>query len=113
MPEPNYLTRDNVYVVELAGKDGTRADPGVVHVGQTVRSPQERFRQHRLGVHAARAGRRRGLWLRWRLFEAWNPLASRRDAEEAEQHLAAHLRSRGYTVLGGHSGGRRSSWHSL
>jgi predicted GIY-YIG superfamily endonuclease len=89
----------HVYVVELAGEDG---GPVTVYVGQSVRSPAERFAQHRAGFKAARAVKRSGLWLRWRLFEHWNPLLTRAEALTAEKRLADHLRSKGYTVKGGH-----------
>jgi hypothetical protein len=92
----------HVYVIELAGQDGAPTSPASVYVGQTVRTPVERFAQHRAGFKAARAVKRSGLWLRWRLFERWNPLATRAAALEAEQRLADHLRKEGFSVKGGH-----------
>jgi hypothetical protein len=92
----------HVYVIELAGPDGTPTSPPSVYVGQTVHSPEVRFAQHRSGFKAARAVKRSGLWLRWRLFGHWNPLNTRAAAEDAERCLAEHLRDRGFTVKGGH-----------
>lgn len=95
-------TNYHVYVIELAGPGGTATNPASVYVGQSIRSPAVRFAQHLDGFKAARAVKRHGLWLRWRLFEHWNPLLTRADALDAEQRLAAHLRSKGFTVEGGH-----------
>jgi hypothetical protein len=92
----------SVYVVELAGQGGAPTKPPSVYVGQTVHSPADRFAQHLSGFKAARAVKRSGLWLRRRLFEHWNPLSTRAEAESAERRLAKHLRSRGFTVKGGH-----------
>jgi hypothetical protein len=82
----------HVYVIELAGSDGHRMDPRVVYVGQTSHSPQERFANHKQGHKASRHVQKRGLWLRWRLFDALNPLPGRAEAEAAEAELAARLR---------------------
>jgi hypothetical protein len=43
------------------------------------------------------------MWLRWRLFDALNPLSTREAGEAAEAALAAKLRASGkYRVYGGH-----------
>jgi hypothetical protein len=92
-----------VYVIELAGSDGERTWPRTVYVGQTALTPQVRFENHRRGVRAARRVRSRGLWLRWHLFDACNPLETRGAALEAEAKLAGRLRASGrYRVYGGH-----------
>jgi hypothetical protein len=92
-----------VYVIELAGDDGRRMNPPAVYVGQTSLSPQERFANHKRGHRASRHVRQRGLWLRWRLFDALNPLPDREAAEAAEVELAERLRASGeYRVYGGH-----------
>jgi len=96
-----------VYVVELdagalpARWRGTRV-AGCVYVGQTVKTPEERFAQHMRGGRLAntkvyRYGRR----LRPDLYAAWNPFESRREAEAAEEALAMELEKRGYVVFWG------------
>ena len=40
--------------------------------------------------------------LRPDLFASWNPIDSRREAEQAEVRLAEALRERGFRVYGGH-----------
>ena len=87
-----------VYVVELAAKAGKDA----VYVGQSALFPAERFSQHLTGYKAAGVVRRHGLRLRPDLFERYNPIPTRADAEDIEIYLADRLRARGYTVYGGH-----------
>jgi hypothetical protein len=96
-----------VYVVELdreaipARLRRTRV-AGCVYVGQTVKSPEERFAQHMRGGRLANTkvyqyGRR----LRPDLYRAWNPFPTRREAEAAEEALAMELERRGYVVFWG------------
>lgn len=93
-----------VYVIELADEAGPRVDPRrpCVYVGQSALLPDNRFRQHKEGIHAARVVRHHGRWLRRKLYEQYNPIATREDAEKMERWLAQHLRERGFTVFGGH-----------
>jgi len=87
-----------VYVVELAPKAGERA----VYVGQSALFPAERFSQHLTGYKAAKVVQRFGERLRPDLFERFNPIPTRGDAEEMERRLAARLAAQGYRVFGGH-----------
>jgi len=93
-----------VYVIQLDDAVGERIDRRYpsVYVGQSVHPPRERFEQHKSGYKASRVVRKHGRWLRWRLFEQYNPLSSRQAAEDAERELASRLRKKGYTVYGGH-----------
>jgi hypothetical protein len=93
-----------VYVIQLDDAVGARDNPRYpsVYVGQSVRPPRERFEQHKRGYRASRVVKKHGRWLRSRLFEKYNPLLSRRDAERSERELASRLRKKGYTVYGGH-----------
>jgi hypothetical protein len=97
-PAPDY----HVYVIELDETQRREGDKGAVYVGQSVRTPEERFAQHLEGHRAARVVRNHGRHLRKRLYQRFNPLASRAEAERQERELAARLRARGYTVYGGH-----------
>jgi hypothetical protein len=94
LPEGAYY----VYVVELAEKAGPRA----LYVGQSALFPAERFSQHLTGYKAASVVRRYGQRLRPDLFERYNPIATRADAEEMERHLSERLAAGGYRVYGGH-----------
>jgi hypothetical protein len=97
-----------VYVIELdsaAAKDPGR---GVVYVGETRRTPEERFHQHISQVRNNRSQRlfspvvaRHGKRLRMDL--APNTLLfDAQSAKQAEAEWAEHLRSLGYVVKGGH-----------
>lgn len=103
------MTRYNVYVIELdkkvlqksafceANPDYDTEKP-CVYVGQTAKSPQERFEQHKSGVRSNRYVKAFGVRLRPRLYEKHNPLPTREAAEKEEKQLAKRLKKRGYGV---------------
>lgn len=101
-----------VYVIELDAavrQSGRfrRANPGLsagadcFYVGSSVREPVLRFAQHKEDYKSNRFAREFGLRLRPDLFEQYNPIPSRRDAEELEEYLAGRLRSKGFGVWQG------------
>lgn len=109
-------TAYTVYVIELSRKVFTEdrkfreANPqynGVLeclYVGQTSKTPQERFAQHKSGVRTAKGHklsadivRKYGLYLRPSLYQDIGPL-SRAEALEIEKGLALELRRKGYAV---------------
>ena len=69
-----------------------------VYVGQTAKSPDERFDQHKAGIKANRYAKKYGLRLRYKLFEEYNPISTRKEAEYKEALLGEHLRKRGFAV---------------
>ena len=69
-----------------------------VYVGQTAKSPDERFDQHKAGIKANRYAEKYGLRLRYNIFEKYNPIATRKEAEYKEALLGEHLRKRGFAV---------------
>jgi hypothetical protein len=69
-----------------------------VYVGQSARKPNLRFEQHKEGYRSNKYAKRFGLKLRPDLFEKYNPIPTRKDAEEIEQMLGRELRGRGYGV---------------
>jgi hypothetical protein len=98
-----------VYVIELrpevmgkkrvAGKNAERReDKPCVYVGQTAKTPEQRFEQHVNGKRASRIVREFGVGLKPRLYRNWGPYATRAEAEAAEKRLAEKLRGRGYVV---------------
>ena len=98
-----------VYVIELhpdvMGRKrvadenaGRREDKPCVYVGQTARTPEERFAQHKGGKRSSRIVREHGVKLRPKLYRNWGPYATRAEAEAAERRLAEKLRRRGYAV---------------
>jgi len=96
--------RYSVYVIELSDEAGKRLNPHLpcVYVGQTFRTPEERFYQHRKGKKSSRWVKRYGIRLRPDLYEHHNPIRNRNTAELVEKTLAGNLADEGYTVFGGH-----------
>ncbi|MBZ0204680.1 MAG: ribose-5-phosphate isomerase [Flavobacteriales bacterium] len=105
-----------VYVIELSRRVFTEdrkfreANPqynGVLeclYVGQTSKSPKERFEQHRTGYRNAKGRKlsspiveKYGRYLRPSLYEDIGPL-SRAEALEVEKGLTLELRRKGYAV---------------
>ena len=97
-----------VYVIELdsaAAKDPGR---GVLYVGETSRTPEERFEQHKSQARKARGGKlhspvvaRYGKRLRMDLAPT-DRVFDKESSKQAEAAWAEHLRSLGYVVKGGH-----------
>jgi len=69
-----------------------------VYVGQSSRKPNIRFEQHKEGYKSNKYAREFGLKLRPDLFEKYNPIPTRKDAEEIEAMLADQLKERGFGV---------------
>ena len=109
-------TVHTVYVIELSRKVFTEdrkfreANPqynGVLeclYVGQTSKTPQERFAQHRTGYRNAKGQKlsssiveKYGRYLRPSLYQHIGPL-SRDEALEVEKGLTLELRRKGYAV---------------
>jgi len=99
----------SVYVVELrpdvlekkafAGKNADRReDKPCLYVGQTARTPEERFAQHQNGIRSSRIVREYGVRLRPRLHASVGPFETRAESERAETRLAEKLRRRGFAV---------------
>ncbi len=106
------MRRYSVYVIELDTpvrglKRFREANPRLnplkpcFYVGSTYRTPDERFDQHKKGYKSNNYARKYGLCLRPDVFEAYNPIPSRKDAEELEVYLAERLRQKGHGVWQG------------
>jgi hypothetical protein len=105
----------SVYIIELdpavrKHRDVIRSNPlaksslPCLYVGQTRRTPEERFAEHHTGDGFRKGGRHlRGRCLRLRkdLYEFYNPMPLL-ESLILERDLAEELRLEGYTVLGGH-----------
>ena len=99
----------SVYVIELrrdvlekkafAGKNADRReDKPCLYVGQTAKTPEERFAQHLDGIKASRIVKEYGVRLRPRLYANVGPFETRAESERAETRLAEKLRRRGFAV---------------
>ena len=92
----------SVYVVLLDESRRLSTPRDAVYVGQTAKSPEARFAQHKRGEHHSRVVRDYGIELCPALHERFNPIATRPEAELREALLGECLRRLGYTVYGGH-----------
>ena len=90
-----------VYVVELDPEAFDFAGPGVVYVGETSSSPEERLAKHLAGgITSSRIVTQYGLRLRKDLAPP-KPFGTREDAQLVEYLTAVVLRAKGYVVYGG------------
>ena len=71
---------------------------GCVYVGQSSREPILRFEQHKEGYKSNKYAREYGIRLRPELYEKYNPMPTRKDAEEIEEMLGKQLRKKGIGV---------------
>lgn len=105
----------SVYVIELdrsvrthrdVKRNNPRSDPlkACLYVGQTRRTPEERFSEHHTGEGLKKGGRHlRGKCRKLRpdLYEFFNPMPLL-ESLVLERELAEDLSREGFTVLGGH-----------
>lgn len=96
-----------VYVIKLRkkarnGRVTYYGEPNkpIVYVGQTGKSVQERFEEHQSGYKTNI--QKYTIRLLPELYEQYNPLHTRTQAEKVEKALALKLNQEGYTILGGH-----------
>ena len=68
------------------------------YVGQSARAPMLRFKQHKEAYKSNTFARRFGLNLVPEFYEKYNPIPTRKDAEDLEQYLANKLKKEGYGV---------------
>ena len=98
-----------VYVIELDEKVAElqkfrKKNPmfikgnGCFYIGQSIRKPELRFEQHKEGYKANKYAKKFGLRLRPELYEKYNPIPTRKDAEEIETMLGKKLRKKGVGI---------------
>jgi hypothetical protein len=88
----------SVYVVEL---DESKHKAGVLeplYVGSTALTPEERLAKHLSHERSSRHVRGHAVGLRPELYEQYNPLPTRQEAEAKEAWLANELRALGHDV---------------
>jgi len=102
----------NVYVIELNQKVANvkrfnsrnpEMKPGAkyFYVGQTALTHRERFERHKAGHKANRYVNKYGKWLRWKMFEKYNPISTRKEAKAIEKELALKLQAKGFGIWWG------------
>ena len=71
---------------------------GCVYVGQSFCKPEIRFEQHKEEYKSNKYAKRFGLKLLPDFYEKYNPIPTRKDAEDIEEMLGKELRNRGIGV---------------
>ena len=104
-----------VYIIELDGAfantlKAKRANPDAssdkpcIYIGSSSKKPEERFNEHISGKRNERGPLfsrvvfKYGIRLRPRLYQRYNPMSTRGEAETKEEELTAKYKRRGYTV---------------
>jgi len=104
-----------VYVIELdstfaetsrakKGNPNAATNKPCIYVGQSSKKPEQRLYEHINGVRNprgplySRVVKKYGIRLRPRLYQRYNPIATREEAETKEKELTLKYRRRGYTV---------------
>ena len=68
------------------------------YVGQSAKAPMLRFKQHKEGYKSNAYARRFGFRLATNYYKKYNPIPTRKDAEELESYIAFKLRKEKYGV---------------
>ena len=98
-----------LYVIELDKKVGKsikfrKQSPNFLfgsrcfYVGQSSKKPILRFKQHKEGYKSNTFARKFGIKLVPEFYEKYNPIPTRKDAEELEEYVAYKLRKERYGV---------------
>ena len=98
-----------VYVIELDKEVGKlkkfkKQNPDFIYgsrcfyVVQSAKAPMLRFKQHKDGYKSNSFARRFGIKLVPKFYEKYNPIPTRKDAEELEEYVAIKLRNEDYGV---------------
>jgi len=98
-----------VYVIRLddavlKSRKFRRSNPDMIpghpcfYVGQSYHPPETRFWQHKKGYKGNRFVKEFGLGLCPRLYESFNPIGTRKEAEIIEVKLTESLRFKGHGV---------------
>jgi GIY-YIG catalytic domain len=99
----------NLYVIELDKEvwknkrfrernPDYKGEKPCVYIGQTARTPELRFEQHKAGKRANRFAKRFGLKLRPKNYRKHQGYEKRNRAKLEEKRLAERLQKKGYAV---------------
>jgi len=69
-----------------------------LYVGQSYHTPEVRFKQHKKGYKSNNFVKKYGMQLCPRKYSKYNPIKTRKEAEEIEKMLTKKLRARGHGV---------------
>jgi hypothetical protein len=92
-----------IYVINLVDDSATGLGLGKwVYVGETSKTPEERFAEHKAGVRHNEAARDYGQDLNYGLMSAIPQVRFKQDSLWLEAHTGEALREDGYEVEGAH-----------
>ena len=98
-----------VYVIELDNSVGKivkfrKQSPNFLfgsrcfYVGQSAHPPTTRFKQHKDGYKSNTYARKFGIKLVPEFYEKYNPIPTRKDAEELDSYVVNNLRKKRFGV---------------
>ena len=92
-----------IYIINLVDDSVSDPSPGKwVYVGETSKTPEERFDEHKNGIKDNKAAREHGRDLNYDLMKDVPQVRFRQDSQWLEADTGEKLRSRGYVVEGAH-----------
>jgi hypothetical protein len=92
-----------IYIVNLVDDPAPDPSPGKwVYVGETSKTPEERFDEHKNGIRDNKAAREHGRDLNYDLMKDIPQVRFKQDSQWLEAQTGEELRSRGYVVEGAH-----------
>ncbi len=92
-----------IYIINLIDESAPDPAPGKwVYVGETSKTPEDRFDEHKSGTRDNKAAREHGRDLNYDLMKDFPQVRFRQDSEWLEADTGEELRSRGYVVEGAH-----------
>ena len=92
-----------IYIINLV--DDPAPDPSAgkwVYVGETSKTPEDRFDEHKSGTRDNKAAREHGRDLNYDLMKDFPQVRFRQDSEWLEADTGEKLRESGYVVEGAH-----------
>ena len=92
-----------IYIINLIDESAPDPSPGKwVYVGETSKTPEERFDEHKNGIRANKDARDHGRDLNYDLMKDIPQVRFKQDSKWLEAQTGEELRSRGYVVEGAH-----------
>lgn len=92
-----------IYIINLVDDSVSDPSPGKwVYVGETSKTPEERFDEHKNGTRDNKAAREHGRDLNYDLMKDIPQVRFKQDSKWLEAQTGEELRSRGYVVEGAH-----------
>ena len=92
-----------IYIINLVDDSVSDPSPGKwVYVGETSKTPEERFDEHKNGTRDNKDARDHGRDLNYDLMKGIPQVRFRQDSKWLEADTGEKLRSRGYVVEGAH-----------